>query len=269
MQRSRIANTNIDVSIIGLGTVKLGRNNAVKYPQAFTIPDDKQALKILNTAADCDINLIDTAPAYGNSEERLGQLLPKTQKNWVLSTKVGEIFDPKTGLSTYNFTPEFIQASIEKSLQQLNREVLDIVLIHSDGQDQKIIQQHGAIDTLNHLKKKGLIRATGMSTKTIEGGKLAAQESDIVMITHNLQHQTELPVIDYSKKNGASVFIKKAFASGHISSQENFVDHSFDCIFSTQGVCSIILGSINPDHIRSNATKAIASYHRNASEISH
>ena len=68
----------------------------------------------------------------------------------------------------------------------------------------------GALDILNHLKQKGLIRATGMSTKTVEGGKLAAKQSDIAMVTHNLLYQEERPVIDYAQANGKGIFIKKA-----------------------------------------------------------
>jgi aryl-alcohol dehydrogenase-like predicted oxidoreductase len=76
-QRKHIANTGVTVSPLGLGTVKLGRDKAVKYPEGFKIPDDKQALDLLALAWDLGINLIDTAPAYGNSEERLGKLLPQ------------------------------------------------------------------------------------------------------------------------------------------------------------------------------------------------
>ncbi|TIH03139.1 aldo/keto reductase, partial [Marinifilum sp. JC120] len=66
MQKVNIGNTGIDVSILGLGTVKLGRNTAVKYPQKFDIPNDQEALTILTTASESGINLLDTAPAYGN-----------------------------------------------------------------------------------------------------------------------------------------------------------------------------------------------------------
>lgn len=261
MQTTNIANTGIKVSILGLGTVKLGRNSAVKYPASFSIPTDEAAIEILNSAAESGINLLDTAPAYGNSEERLGQLLKHSQYPWIISTKVGEIFNRATGESSYNFTPEHIQKSIENSLRRLNREVLDIVLIHSNGEDEKIITG-GALETLNHLKQKGLIRANGMSTKTVDGGIMAAQQSDIVMVTHNLAHQEEVSVINYAHQHHKSIFIKKALASGHttVNSHTDAVKESFDCIYQNKGVNSIILGSITPAHIRDNAKKAIASF---------
>jgi aryl-alcohol dehydrogenase-like predicted oxidoreductase len=113
--------------------------------------------------------LLDTAPAYGASEERLGQLLKRTSGQWLVSTKVGEIFDPRTGLSSYNFSSEFIRASVENSLQLLGLDHLDIVLLHSNGDDEDIILKQGGLDSLAALKQEGLIRATGMSTKTVAG----------------------------------------------------------------------------------------------------
>lgn len=66
-----LGDTGLAVSPLGLGTVKFGRDQGVKYPSGFTIPDDREAADLLALARDLGINLIDTAPAYGRSEERL------------------------------------------------------------------------------------------------------------------------------------------------------------------------------------------------------
>lgn len=257
-QRKQIADTDIQVSPLGLGTVKFGRNTGVKYPNSFQIPDDKQAIQLLEQAWDLGINLLDTAPAYGNSEQRLGELLSKHQHDWVIATKVGETFNSTTGESSYNFTPEFITASIQQSLKNLRQEVLDIVLIHSDGNDMKIIEQDGALETLAELKQQGLIRATGMSTKTVEGGLLALQQADLAMIMHNLEYQQEQAVLDQAKRDNKGIFIKKALSSGHLSnvSIEDPVQANFDFIFSHPAVSSVIVGTINPTHLTDNVRKA-------------
>lgn len=262
-QRNLIADTGVAVSPLGLGTVKLGRDKGVKYPNDFKIPDDKQALDLLAQAWDLGINLIDTAPAYGNSEQRLGQLLPKLNKDWSIATKVGETFDNATGESNYNFTPEFITASIEQSLKKLNRDVLDIVLIHSDGNDVEIIKQ-GALEVLADLKQQGLIRATGMSTKTVDGGLLALQQSDLAMVMHNLEYQGEQKVIEQAAIGNKDIFIKKAFASGHLTNDKNVdsVQASFDFIYQQQAVSSIIIGTITPTHLEDNVKKAITALNK-------
>ncbi len=266
LKRNQLGKTDIFISALGLGTVKLGRNQGVKYPQQFTIPDDKAAADLIAIAKDYGINFIDTAPAYGNSEERLGVLLYGQRNDWVICSKVGEEFID--GESHFNFTPEHTRFSIERSLKRLATDYIDMVLVHSDGNDVDIIQRQGTLDVLAELKHQGLIRAFGMSTKTIEGGLLAAQKSDCVMVTYNLAHQEELPIIDYCAQHTIGVLLKKALASGHItidstgSSTSDPVQASMDFIFAHRGVTSAIVGTINPDHLRDNVTKAIRSLMR-------
>ncbi len=252
-QRRAIAETGINVSPLGLGTVKLGRNTGVKYPHAFDLPDDKQALSLLAQAWDLGINLLDTAPAYGHSEQRLGQLLPKLNKEWIIATKVGETFNPDTAASHYQFDPAFIRLSIEQSLTRLQRDVLDIVLIHSNGDDRRIIEQEGALDVLNELKQEGLIRATGMSTKTVSGGILTLQNADIAMVMHHIAYQQELAVLDYAADHNKAIFIKKALASGHLTqNNEQGLQHNLDFIYQHPAVTSVIMGTITPAHLSAN-----------------
>ena len=248
----------MEVSILGLGTVKLGRNIAVKYPQSFALPDDQQASELLALARDRGINLIDTAPAYGTSEVRLGQLLRGQRKHWLICTKVGEEFS--NGLSSFNFSPEHTRFSIERSLKRLNTDVLDIVLIHSDGNDVDIIKRFGTLDALAELKREGKLRAFGMSTKTLAGGLLAARKADVVMITWNLQYHEEIPVIDYCQEHGKGILIKKVLASGHSTvassshkdTPNDPVKQCFDMVFNHPGVSSAIVGTINPQHLLAN-----------------
>ena len=257
LQQRKIANTDISVSVIGLGTVKLGRNEGVKYPQGFTLPDDDSARALLALAKNLGINLIDTAPAYGSSEERLGYLLAqnKQRRDWIICSKAGEEFE--RGQSFYNFRPEHIRLSVERSLKRLRTDYLDIVLIHSDGNDVDIINNFGALDTLNDLKRQGLIRASGMSTKTVAGGILAAQHSDIVMATMNLDYREEQAVFDFCAEHNKAVLVKKAFASGHLFSGENALQETMDLLLNTKGVTSIIAGTINPNHLRDNVEAAM------------
>ena len=259
-RRKNIAETGLAVSPLGLGTVKLGRTAGVKYPNSFKIPDDVQTLKLLSQASELGINLIDTAPAYGNSEQRLGQLLPKLNREWVIATKVGELFNADLAQSHYNFTAEFIKQSVEQSLKNLRREVLDIVLIHSDGNDQHIIEHLGVLEILNDLKQQGLIRATGMSTKTVAGGLLSLQQSDIAMVMHNSGYQDEQAVLDQAATSNKAIFIKKALNSGHLASSSSVTDPvqaSFDTIYQNPAVTSIVIGTITPSHLTSNVSKAV------------
>jgi len=248
--------TDLRLSVIGLGTVKLGRNLGVKYPQSFEIPDDTKAAELLTLAKEIGINLIDTAPAYGNSEERLGKLLKNRRQDWLICTKVGEEFfidSDGNAQSHFDFSPQHTRLSIERSLRRMNTDYLDIVMVHSDGNDEHVINHCGVIDTLAELKQAGIIRAFGVSTKTVSGGILAAEKTDGVMATLNLAYQDELPVFDYCKLHNKGILIKKAFASGHLdSATNNPVRDSLQLGLGQSATSSVIIGTINPQHLREN-----------------
>ncbi len=250
-----VANTGVMISPVGLGTVKFGRNQQVKYPTAFELPDDATALSLLAQARDLGMNLLDTAPAYGTSEQRLGELLHKQGKSqrqhWVICTKVGEEFEQ--GQSRFDFTPEHIRFSIARSLKRLQTDYLDMVLVHSDGDDLKVLSE-GCLEVLNELKQQGIIRATGMSTKTVAGGIAALQQSDCAMVTWNLNEQGEKPVLDYAAEHGKAILVKKALASGHLVAGQDSIQQSMDFVYGHAGATSTVLGTINPHHMQQNCS---------------
>jgi aryl-alcohol dehydrogenase-like predicted oxidoreductase len=245
MKLRALGSTGIDVSPLGLGTVKIGRNEQVKYPQGFDIPDDARVIELLSLAWELGINFIDTAPAYGSSEQRLGQLLPH-RADWVIMTKVGEIFEH--GQSRFDFSAKHTRKSVENSLEKLKREMIDIVLVHSDGNDMAIINDGAAFKELDMMKRQGLIRAYGMSSKTVEGGLWTVDNSDVVMATYNLETDAELPVIERAHQLNKGVVIKKGLQSGHADSVEDAFRH----VLSLAGVSSMIVGTIDSGHLRAN-----------------
>lgn len=248
MKINSLGNTDIHISQIGLGTVKFGRNQNIHYPHAFELPHHKDIKNLLDHAHALGINLLDTAPAYGSSEERLGQILTQRQ-DWVICTKVGEDFHD--GISTFDFSANAVESSIERSLKRLRTDYLDIVLVHSNGEDKNIILETDVFATLHELKTKGLLRAFGMSTKTIEGGKLAVDLSDVVMVSYNPLYADEKPVIDYANQKNKGVLIKKALASGHLTKIPGTdpVKTCIDFIFNQPGISSVIIGTINHQHL--------------------
>jgi aryl-alcohol dehydrogenase-like predicted oxidoreductase len=253
MKLRQLGQTGIEVSPLGLGTVKIGRNQQVKYPRGFEIPDDAAVERLLWLARDLGINLIDTAPAYGSSQERLGKLLPGPREQWVIVSKVGEIFEK--GRSRFDFSHAHTLASVHSSLEALRTDYLDCVLIHSDGDDLRILREEGVVDALELLKEKGLIRSHGISSKTVEGGLEAVRRLDVVMATANLEYDEERPVFEAAAEAGKGVLVKKGLQSGHVPGPEG-VRAAMRHVFSLPGVSSMIVGTINPDHLRQNVEMA-------------
>ena len=249
MELRPLGSTGIMVSPLGLGTVKFGRNQQVKYPTGFELPDDRAIVELLDLAQSLGINLLDTAPAYGSSQARLGKLLGERRWHWVIVSKVGEVFED--GVSRFDFSYEHTVQTVEQSLRTLNTDVLDCVLIHSDGNDLQILDQGGALDALRDLKQRGLIRAHGMSSKTVEGGLRTVQDMDVVMATCSLGYNDELPVLQAAYTQHKGVLIKKGLMSGHLHGPDA-VRNAFTHVFEQPGVSSMIAGTINPDHLRDN-----------------
>jgi aryl-alcohol dehydrogenase-like predicted oxidoreductase len=249
MELRTLGSTDMQVSPLGLGTVKFGRNEQVKYPCSFELPSDRELMELLVMAADLGINLLDTAPAYGTSQERLGSLLGPQRPDWIIVSKVGEIFE--AGQSRFDFSFDHTVRTVEQSLRTLRTDYLDCVLIHSDGDDLAIYERGGAVDALRELKRRGLIRAHGMSSKTVAGGLRTVRELDMVMATCNLDYNDELPVLRAAAEAGKGVLVKKGLMSGHVQGAEG-VRRSLAHVLGQPGVSSVIVGTINPAHLRAN-----------------
>lgn len=258
LPQSRLGKTDLHVSRLGLGTVKLGRNRDVKYPQTFELPSNDQARQLLNLARDLGINLLDTAASYGASEERLGELLRGARQHWIISSKAGETYDGYE--SHFDFSPAALRKSLDRSLRHLRTDYLDILLIHSDGNDSDIIHRDQALHTLAQFKRDGWIRAFGMSTKTLEGGLLCSEQADLVMTTYDPELEGDRHLLDQCAAHNTGVLLKKIFNSGNLLNQPQTqtksrlaaIEQQMQLIFAHKATNSAIIGTLNCQHLRDN-----------------
>jgi len=249
MVKRRLGRSAIEVSPIGFGSFKIGRNTGVKYPQAYELPDDDAVARLVDGLLDLGINYIDTAPAYGLSEERLGAVLAGRRGDLVLSTKVGETFDD--GRSTYDFSAGGIRESVRRSLRRLRTETVDIVFIHSDGDDMRILTETDAVPTLTALRDEGVIRAIGLSGKTVEGARAALSWSDVLMVEYNDRDRTHAGLIAEAARRGVGIVVKKGLSSGRLDPEP-----AIRFVLGTEGVGSLVVGSLDLRHIRDNVVVA-------------
>jgi len=254
MDRRRLGHSSIELSPIGFGAFKIGRNEKTKYARAYDLPDDAQVETLLNGVLDLGINYIDTAPAYGISEQRIGKAIGHRSNEYIVSTKVGESF--ADGHSSYDFSADAIRTSVQQSLVRLKRDVLDIVFIHSDGRDKHILEQTDAVATLQQLRDRGDIRLIGFSGKTVEGAAASLAWTDALMVEYHLEDNTHEHVMRIAAEAGVGVVVKKGLASGRLSP-----DAAIDFVLSNQHVTSLVIGGLNLENIKRNvlsATKAIS-----------
>ncbi len=110
---------------LGLGLLSIGRPWGVR---AEAPPPEPEVFALLEKAAALGIRFFDTAPAYGTSEAIFGRFLRQTGAPAVVSTKMGEWWDPDTGASTVDHGYDALARSIDRSLERLGR--IDVLQVH-------------------------------------------------------------------------------------------------------------------------------------------
>ena len=207
MKYINLGKTGIKVSRLGLGTVELGLDYGISKSSDFNKPDEKDSIYLLHKSADLGINLFDTAPSYGNSEELLGKAFTN-KKNCIIATKVN--IPPKG--EDYE---KFILASLIRSRKKLQKKYLDIVQVHNATSN--TFSNTDLFEILMKEKQKGNIRFIGASVYEPENA-LAAINSrmiDVLQIAYNiLDQRMEEKVLGKAKSKGIGILSRSVFLKG-------------------------------------------------------
>jgi len=246
MDRRPLGRTGLSLSPIGYGAFKIGRNQGIKYASSYDLPDDATVSRLLAGLVEQGVNWFDTAPAYGTSEERLGKLLPRSNR-LVVSTKVGEEF--ADGNSSYDFSAAAVRKSLERSLKRLGREVLDLVFIHANAQDLAILHETDVVESLQTARKHGLVRFIGFSGKTVVAAREALSWADALMVEYHLADASHAEVIAAAQAAGVGVVVKKALASGRLPPSE-----ALRFALAPPGVTSVAVSSLSLERMIENVT---------------
>ena len=239
------------ISPVGFGAFKIGRNQGIKYPQDYDLPDEAGAERLLNGVLDLGVTYIDTASAYGLSEERIGKFLSHRRGEFVLSTKVGERFE--NGKSTHDFSTGAVRFSIEQSLRRLRTDVLDIVFIHAPREDLAVLRETDAVSALASARDAGLVRAIGFSGYTAEAFGEALSWSNALMIEYHPGDRRLEPLIAEATAQNMLVMVKKGLGSGQIPARE-----AIEFTLDNAGVTSLVIGSLSLEHMAENVALARA-----------
>ena len=251
MQSCALGRTGLQVSPLGFGAFKIGRNEKIKYPQPYDLPDEPTVARLLDGVLELGITHIDTAPAYGISEERIGRCLAARRSEFLLSTKVGEVFE--AGESRYVFDREAVRESIFGSLRRLRTDVLDVVLIHAPADDVRVLTDTPVVETLQALQTAGHVRAIGFSGKTVAAATMALEWADVLMVEYHARDTSHAGLIAETGQRGIGVFVKKGLASGYLPAAE-----AIPFVLQTPGVTSLVVGGLSLEHLAENVRIANA-----------
>jgi len=208
----RLGRTGLEVSEIGLGTVELGLDYGVPIAGEHLRPTAEQATRLLNRALDLGVTFIDTARAYGASEEVIGRALKGRRGEYILASKLAPIRE--AGQSDQELREE-VKASIAESLRMLQTDVIDLLQLHHTPVD--VVKSGRVLAAAREAQRDGAVRFIGASTYG-EEAPLAVLESggyDTLQVAYNLADRTlEEKVLPLAQQQGVGIIVRSVLLRG-------------------------------------------------------
>jgi aryl-alcohol dehydrogenase-like predicted oxidoreductase len=272
LEKRRFGKTDMDVAVLGFGGAEIG----------FEKTDSAVVSKLLNSALDAGLNVVDTAECYVESETTIGATIGSRRKEYFLFTKCGH-FEENAG---EGWTKAGILKSLERSLQRLKTDRVDLLQLHSCSLAE--LKKGEAIEALEQAKKDGKTRYIGYSGDSsaaryaVECGRFDALQTSInicdqeaIDLTLPLAREKKMGVIakrpianavwryDATPPNGNHLEywkrlqqLKYEFAMGDARSREDAEGPAGIAMRFTAmqpGVHVLIVGTSKPDRWRQNA----------------
>jgi aryl-alcohol dehydrogenase-like predicted oxidoreductase len=199
MERRRLGRTDMDVSVLGFGGSEIG------YERAGA----RTVARLLGGALDAGLNVIDTAECYDESEALIGRALGSRRNEVYLLTKCGH---PR-GYGRGDWRQASLLSSIERSLERLRTDRLDLIQLHSC--ELSDLTKGEAITALERARERGLARYIGYSGDgeaaryAIESGRFDTLQTSVSIADQECFELT-LPL---AAQRGMGVIAKRPIAN--------------------------------------------------------
>jgi len=241
----------------GLGLIGIGREWG-NIPSS--IPSENEAVEFLRKSVDLGISFLDTAPAYGSSERKLGLFLntidDEKRKKLFISTKFGEHWDKEKNQSYVDHSYGALCRSIDQSIELLGR--IDLIQLHKSNPEVLVSQDF--YKSLDYAKGKGIFNF-GASVSDIVSGEIAIRSKDIsvIQMPFNEANQSLEKLIDLSIDNNKTLIINRPLNSGkniltditNEKKRKTLID-SFKFILKKPFSGFILTGTTSIDHLKEN-----------------
>lgn len=201
-----LGKTGFEISEVSLGTWQLGS----KWGEPF---DREVAWNTLEAAYQEGINFFDTADIYqdGMSEKIIGEFIKSKDRRIYVVTKCGRKLNPHT---SDGYNAENIRRFINESRENLQMECLDLVLLHCPPSD--VYGKNDVFDTLDSMKKEGLIANYGVSVERIDEALEALKHdiSAIEIIFNMFRIRPADDLFELAKQKNVGIIVRVPLASG-------------------------------------------------------
>ncbi len=237
-----LGKTGLKVSEVGFGAWAIGGN---AHGNSYGPTDDKASLEAVKKALDLGCNFFDTADVYGHghSEELLGKALEGRRDEVVIATKVGGDF--YHGTPRMNFTPEHLIFALQKSLERLRTDYVDVYQLHNPPV--QLVKNPSLFKVLDDLKKTGKIRHHGISIHDPAEGILAMKTghpSTIQVVYNILRQEAKNELFDAAGENKVAIIAREPLANGFLAGkhrpEETFPDGDIRRNFPRNYIASMV-----------------------------
>ena len=273
MELRRLGRTGLLVARLGIGMAEAGFN--------LDRTDIRQVRHLIDVAVDSGVNFLDTAACYGLSEELVGEAITGRRDRFYIATKASYLEED----SAHRYDAPAIEKCIDRSLQRLGVEHIDVLQLHSCSVE--IMERGEAIDGLRKAREAGKVRYLGYSGDnnnaqwavrsghfdTLQtsfnlvdqraGNRLfeeaRAQEMGIIVkrpIANRVWGQSSSPFTYRHAKEYGDEYFRRAEvmrAVGPIDgAPEDDIALALGFVMSQEEVDVAIVGTANPDHLAGN-----------------
>jgi aryl-alcohol dehydrogenase-like predicted oxidoreductase len=280
-----LGRTGADVTILGYGAMEL--RGGPRGPEV----GDEDAGRLLNAVLDGGINLIDTSPDYGGSEELIGRHIGHRRDEFFLASKCGCLIELPTDVPPpypHDYSPANVRADVEQSLRRLRTDRLDLVQVHMSPSKATLEENH-TVETLRTLATEGKIRFIGMSGILPNLPEhIAMNVFDVFQIPYSAVQRDHEDLITAAAAASAGTLIRGGAARGAASEDKNWrtgplsqpagvgqrnwassgiedlikdagltnMEFMLRFTLSHPGLSSTIVGTANPAHLAANIATA-------------
>jgi aryl-alcohol dehydrogenase-like predicted oxidoreductase len=263
MEKRRLGRTNLDVTVLGFGGAGIAGG------------DLENIRKVLNSALDAGINVIDTAECYEGSEESIGKAISKRRAEFFLFTKCGH---PR-GIGSKDWSANSILESIERSLRRLQTDRIDLIQLH--GCSEAILKKREAISALEKARERGWVRYLGYSGDGPPARfAVECDAFDVLQTSINIADQEAISqIVPLTREKNIGLIAKRplanfAWKTGHkpinsyhheyyerlrkldfdfLGNDEGSIAIALRFVLSVPGVHTAIVGTTKPERSEENA----------------
>lgn len=209
MKTRKLGNSNLEVTELILGTWAIGGTMWSDY-------DEKGAIQAIESAIEHGINMIDTAPVYGNghAEELIGKVIKGRRDKILIATKCGLDIENRM---RKDLRPVFINHDLEMSLKRLGTDVIDLYQIHWPVTDVAI---QDTMAGLMRLKEQGKIKYIGVCNFSGEELKEALKYGEVVSLQPNyslLERDIEKDQMNVCVESGTGIISYGSLGAGMLT----------------------------------------------------